>query len=476
MRKLMLCGLASGLIGSLVGCEALLGSFEVATQPLNDSGANDATNADTGATDGGEDVVDAAVYLMQCDVSRTPRAFASLAGGYREQIHAFRISSSSGGDTVRVVAQARTAPSLFVYSFNPHDEPIVSVDTRGLNYNGEILDVRRGLGQIFALMLENSLGAPVHFIQAATIRDDDPTPVSVRLSTDMSGNFSGGGSLTGAGFQLSASEYVYAYSRPAAVQGQSDMLIAKGNTLAPPPTPEVFYSGQSEQTTRITRGAVSAGRMLVFDDQPPVPESPTNGTAYWNLPASGALAASPIPPTAITLGPVKPHAMLAVTSLGPTGVRAAVGEVDFNAPVGEPFGTLKIGVIPPTSFDAIDAKTLPPAFSLSSLLEAPFGGGNVEFFGDDFVWIGPPPDPQQGQGLNFYWYDPKLGAMRGKRAGENKLIPEVHDIAATSLVTPLRDALTGLGGTFEVIFVRNTVAADGGTEGQIFLTEITCTR
>lgn len=441
MRKVAL----SVVLGSLCtgfGCTALLGEFEV--NPSGSSGLDanpvgeEASLAPDGsASDAPLDGYDPeSTVFSACGVSQTriidqvDTVDASTAG-FDGFVQAVRI-----GNAVRAVVRKRSSQGAFVYTFDPKSgnsgSPVASQQL-GLGDAGQFLDVRRRPGPQSAtvlLFLERDKSAPVARMmvyelpdgnlgasQAARVSADFPTPPT-------------GANVSGAlGLYAVANEYFWAMSKPSAGNAY-DLVVGRKTTSALPP-PVLIYSGE-ERDVRVRHMARSQTTQYLFNDRGP--DTPTDrGSSFFAVPQD-TVTDTLIKPASLTpQAGGKPFATLTVSGeIGGDGLRAAVAEIDFSGTAGAP-GQLRIGEVPQAELAALSGAKVPPAFTLGSLLEAPLSKMEARFFGEEFLWIGSPPEPQRGQGLNFIWFNIRDRIIRSRQVGPQKMLANRPSITGQSI-------------------------------------------
>ncbi len=425
MRKVVVGTLALALaLGSGVGCTALLGDFEVG--PGSSSGnLPEAGRPDSASETDGGGATDAAA-----DADATTPPFTACGVGQLRVIEAVNDPAAAfatdgvlevhrAGNVVRVVAQRMNAPGAMVYSFDPKQGPPgspVNAQKLDLAEKGTFLDVRRRTDGLALLYWTPLVGAPLAHLTVFEALDGAPTNAAENV---VSADFpSSQGNVRGAlGIYQAPGEYFFAFSAPQAQMPSKYDLVAAHRTGQAKPMPVVVYTGE-ERDTRPSFLARSGNVVLVFNDRGPEGQGDP-GASYFAIPENPN---GPVPIHPLSPPGGKPFITLTASGAAAgQGVLLAGAEVDFSGSGGSP-GQIRAGLIPDAQLASIDATKIPPAFTLGTLLEAPLGGQQARFFGDELVWIGTPPEPQRGQGLNFLWYNLRDRAFRTRKVGPERFL------------------------------------------------------
>ena len=459
MRKVFLALALAGAALSLFGCTALLGSFEV--EP--GSGGADGGDADGGtAGDAEADAPDAAAFLMQCGVAGPPRELATNPGGFDRELRVYR-----GMQGVLVIARKRNAEELDVFGFDPRQNGNAP-KADSVKAPGVILELTGTTGRAIALNLyrDEMVNPPVARLKLISIEDGTLTITERVISQDVP---FGADDYSGATAAVGGDDAFFVLSRPSTQPGFSQQIDVGRSTQVMPLAPlSTIHRGSGGGETRVRAVVASGGRAYVFDDKgPDGPNSP--GTSYWEVSDDGTGGITP-PKPAHAPG-TKPHVLIAAASRVGPGMRAAFAEVDLAPGAATP-GVLKIGEVSQAELSAMDANKLPQAFTLTSLVDAPIEGGEARFVGDDFLWVGTPPDPFRGQGLNFYWYDVKNRVIRARNNKDtSKLLGDRTNIQFSSMTFAAPPS--GISATLDLVWTEFDANAN---VGKLFYATVGCVR
>lgn len=475
MRKVVVAGAAAGMIAlvSGLGCTALLGDFEVGPSsssgnPVDGATPDTSTVTDGGGSDAPADAQDAQAPFTACGIGptrvieETPDPASAFAPD--GTLHVFR----AGTNAVRVVAQRMNAQGALVYSFDPRQGPQgspVLAQKLDLSAKGIFFDVRRRADGLVLLYLTQLVGAPVSHLTVYEAADAVPTNaaenvVSADFPTPQNGNARGALSI-----YQTAGEYFWAYSTPQGTGALTyDLTAGHRTTQTPKPTPTVIYTGE-ERDTRPSFLARSGNVLYLFNDRGPEGAG-DRGASYFPIPETPN---GPVPIRPLSPPGSKPFITLTASGVptGP-GLLLAGAEVDFSAAGGSP-GQIRAGLVPDSQLSMLDSTKVAPGFTLGTLLEAPLGGQQARFFGDELVWIGTPPDPQRGMGLNFLWYNIKDRAFRTRKVGADRLAPDHRNIQrATVAFASVPNAVTA---DLDLVFTE----VENGVSRLVY-TQINCVR
>lgn len=454
MRKVFLAGAAF----TLFGCTALLGSFEVEPGSAGPDGGG-LDGGDGTAGDALADAPDAAAFLMQCGVAGPPRELATNAGGFDRELRVYR-----GTQGVLVVARKRNAEALELFGFDPRQNGNAP-KTGIVKVPGMVLELTGTTGRAVVLNLFQDELA-IARLRLISIEDGTLNIVERVISQDIP---FGANDYSGAGAALDSVDVFFALSRPSTQPGFSQQIDVGRSTQVMPVAPlSTIHRGSGGGKTRVKSVVVSGSRAYVFDDNGPEgPNSP--GTSYWEVPDNGSGGITP--PKPVHPPGTKPHVLIAAAARGVPGMRAAFAEVDLAPGAATP-GILKIGEMSQAEVSAMDATKLPAAFTLTSLVDAPIEGGEARFVGDDFLWVGTPPDPFRGQGLNFYWYDVKNRVVRARNNKDtSKLLGDRTTIQFSSMTFAAPPS--GISATLDLVW---TEFDSNANVGKLFYATVGCVR
>lgn len=475
MRKVALAGLLGALATGL-GCTALLGDFDVGPgsssgNTADAAGGDSSTTGADGASDAPDDVFDAqSTVFTTCGANGTRiiEVIDDANAGFAGSVQIFRT-----GNNVRAIVRKKTSEGAFVYSFDPKSgnpgTPVTPTKV-DLGAAGRYFDARRLTNQaiVSLLFLERDMGVPNPYARMMVyeLPDNDLAGANkIRVSKDFPAPPQNANLAGALGGYANNNEYFWAFSVPTGNPGEHDLLIGHRISASAQPTPIKIFTGE-ERDVRVRDIARSQTTQFIFNDRgPDGPSDP--GAGYFPVPqdtTSGPIAVKHLQP----VGSTKPFAMLAVSGI-PTGngIRAAFAEIDFSGTGGGP-GQLRIGEVAEADLPTLDGSKVPPAFTLGSLLEAPLGGMEGRFFGDEFLWIGTPPEPQRGQGLNFIWYNVKSRIIRSRQTGMQKLLAAHPNILGASLNLISQ---TGFQADLDLVFVEEVAG-----KSALAYTSISCVR
>lgn len=484
MRKAALCALLLPPLAA-IGCTALIGDFDVrATSQAGGDGATDGAATGDGDTDGSTDGSDPDSADAQATV------FSTCGLGTVRTIDEMEIDAGSGGGTggfngqlqvirtsttlVRVIAQKNdVGDGATVYSFDPKKNgsngPLPIPDKIDLQLSGRYLDARRLVTQgiLSLLFLARDASPAFVYMNVIELPDNDPTaqqsiPVSANFNDTRSGT-GGRGNVTGAlGTYATNNEYFWAVGGwPSSSAGSLDLIVGHRVNATSRPSPVVIHTTSDDRLVRVRDMARSKNVHYLFNDKgPDAPGDP--GASFWAIPddATGAIA----PRTLAPAGAPKPYVVFGSSGLATgDGIRVAAAEVDFNA---TNFGIVRAGVVSQADLDNnFDGTKIPQAFTLTSLADVP-AEGEARFFGDDMLWLGTPPDPLRGQGLNFIWYNTTTRVTRAKSTGAGRLALDRQIIERASLFL---DTVTLVNAELDVVFVERV-----GTKSVLQYARMTC--
>ena len=467
MRKLALAALAL-IPTAAFGCTALLGDFEVnATNTTPEGGGGDGPSNADGDTDGGgstdadPDAFDAqSLVFTTCGINESsirtiqevPDAGPGGVGWYG-QVQIFRINQT----TVRVIAQrniqsggvAGPQDGATIYTFDPKNgsgplNPTI-LDLQGA---GRYYDARRlgNQGILALLFMERDPAAPVVRMKVYELPDGNPSgQSSIKVSADFPTPTGGSGS--GAlGAYANNNEYFWALGGvPSAVGPTFDLMVGHRVSASSLPTPVVIHSDADERMVRIREIARSQQTQYIFNDKGP-DSAQEKGSAFYPTPQDTQAG---VPPK--NLQPAtssKPWVMIGASGVTTgDGLRLAVAEVDFSA---TNFGQVRAGLVSQADLAALDGSKVPPAFTLTSLSDVP-SEGEARFFGPDMIWLGTPPEPLKGQGLNMIWYETDKRVMRAKQTGMQRMLLNHTTIDRVGMVL---DTQTAVNAEADVAFIE----------------------
>lgn len=475
MRKFALAGLAGLVLATGFGCTALLGDFEVgpgsSSGNTSEAGTPDTSTTADASTDAPDDVFDAqSTVFTTCGVNGT-RLIEQIDDpnvGFAGSVQIVRT-----GNNVRAVVRKKTSEGAFVYSFDPKNgNPGTPINAQKIDLGaaGHYFDARRltQQGIVSLLFLERDVAAPVARMMVYELPDNDLAAANkVRSSKDFPAPPSNSNLVGALGGYANNNEYFWAFSQPttSANIGQYDLLIGHRLSASSLPTPVNIFTGE-ERDVRVRDMARSLTTQYIFNDRGP--DSPSDpGAGYFRVPQdtmAGPINVKHLQPQ----GSTKPYAMLAVSGITTgNGIRAAFAEIDFSGTGGGP-GQIRLGEVSEADLATLDGTKVPPAFTLGSLLEAPLGGMEARFFGEEFIWVGTPPEPQRGQGLNFIWYNSKNRVMRSRQVGMQKLLAAHPNILGASVALV---AQSGFQADLDLVFVEEALG-----KSVLVYTSISCVR
>lgn len=483
MRKVALCALGLAPL-AVMGCTAILGDFEVTagSGPGTSDGSPDGTTPEGGA-DGGSDANDPDAADAQDAQSTvfTTCGFGAVrtieeiedatdTTGFGRQLQIFRV-----GARVRVIAQKRIGDGVTVYSFDPlqngNNGPLPTADVIDLQDAGRYLDTRRLANQqsLSLLFMERAVGAPIAHMKVVELPDSNPTAQqSIRVSKDFNDPTSFGATgadLSGAlGVYATNNEYFWALGGMPAAGGKFDLWIGYRPNVSTLPDPIVIHTTTESRDVRIRDMVRSQQTQFILNDRGP--DGPNDqGSSYYAVPQA-------TPPAAFAPRPFSPAGGKPFVVFGSSGIatgdgiRLAVAEVDFSS---TNFGTVRAGTVPQSELNAgFNGTKVPIAFTLSSLTDVP-AEGEARFFGDELLWLGTPPDPLRGQGLNFIWFNTQTRVIRSKQTGMQRLLNPAHtNIQQSSIVLDTQTAVTA---ELDVVFTERV-----GTKSALRYARMSCIR
>jgi len=447
MSQKAVLGPVALLLGCAVGCTSLLGDFDVSksggrgeTDGSTD-GSDTLDGAGGDAADSSDDVFDAqSTVFATCGISSTVQIeqLDDVNTGFDGKLQVFQ-----AGSNLRVIARHKNSSGAFVYTFDPKtnavDGGFQAVSKIDMSTNGDYLDaIRLGAqGVVSLFFLEHDTPGSTSVVRARVweLPDNDPTGKNpIKLSNDF--NLNGGMSgynLSGAiGGYTTNNEYFWAIGGFPSIgsPGSHDLLVGHrlaGSTL---PNPVAIRTTDDEREIRVREIARAGTTQYIFNDRgPDMAGDP--GSSYFPTPQDTSTAVEPVSLT--PKNGTHPFIVLAGSGLSTgDGIRLALVEIDFGAATS--FGTFRVGTVPGADLATLDGAKVPVAFTASSVLDLPLSGMDARFFGDDLLWIGTPPDPDSGHGLNFLWYNSLNRVTRVKMGGPTKLLPTRTGIVGVSSV------------------------------------------
>jgi hypothetical protein len=445
MRRLLVVGGAALLC---VGCEALLGSFEVAPGGVDFDNEAGAEGGPGPGVDGGATTDAAAdggipVQALKCALGQERLIENDPALPFDRFLKVFHT-----GNGVKIVAKKKGQSGPVIYSFDKGGSP--PLKQMDLANAGDVLDVKRNALQssLSLLMYERDAAgsSAARFVVWEVPDAPGSRPIRIPVSETVQLPFTApnNSGVTGAlGLYASAGEYFWAASIPSIERPGQGQAIVVGHTVpgAVLPYPTTIYEGDFAGTPRMKELFRSAQRVYLFDDKGPEPGSTTGGS-YFQVPESppNGVHYLPTSPRPLAAPGGKPLALMAAGTLSPPiGGRAVVAEIDFSGQgdvariLAGDFTEAEL-----TSASGMNASKLPEAFSIKSLTEAPLDHGEMRLSGGDFLWIGgaqiAPPATGPAPGLNFMWFDIKAGTMRARQVGPDRLLLN-HGGIVTSTAT-----------------------------------------
>lgn len=483
LKKSLLLGIGLSALG--LGCTALLGSFDVDPNAatFNPDGSADGPNPNGEgglSLDANPDAPfsgDANELLLNCGVSNI-KPLEEITDPLLEfdprLLRVFR-----GGNTnniVRVVTRLKPPGN--------NDTPI-GLRTYGLDLQGgggggvvvgkfettagQVVDVRRQAGQLTALALQQD-GNGNGRLFAFTLPDADliklgETAISRDFGLIQTRRPTGALGV----YPNSNGEFFYAVTVSAVGASATSQVVTGHKTDLSTPAPSPAASGPEGPNLNVKELARTAAGVFVFNERGPEPSRPRDSTAYIVVPDNGIVPNPPATLNPIVPNPQKGYVVAAASATATGGLRLAVGEVDFSGQ-GSPL-IIRAGEISGAALtQPLDASRLPAVFQFGSLLEAPLGGPETRFVNDELVWIGSPPDPQQGQGLNFAWIDLKTNAARAKELGPKRLLVNRSSIVAASV--GFGGPPTGISADFDLVWIEQGL----GARKSLFYGEIRCVK
>lgn len=470
MRKVALCAFALAPLAA-IGCTAILGDFEVtpgAGAGTGDASVDGTTDPDGGGADGATDANDPdsadaqdaqSTVFTTCGFG-TVRTVEEIEDptdtiGFVGQLQIFRT-----GNRVRVVAQKRQGDGATVYSFDPmqngNNGPLPAPEVIDLQGAGRYLDTRRLANQqiLSLLFMERAVGAPVAHMKVVELSDSLPGSQSIRISKDFNDPTAGGfagGNLSGAlGAYATNNEYFWTLGGmpSTAASGKFELWIGYRPNANAQPDPVVIHTTTEDRDVRVRDMVRSQQTQFILNDRGP--DSPGDpGSSFYPVPQT-TVAPATIAPRPFAPASGKPFVVLGASGIATgDGIRLAVAEVDFSS---TNFGIVRAGTITQSQLGAgFDGTKVPVAFTLTSFTDVP-AEGDARFFGDELLWLGTPPDPLRGQGLNFIWYNTQTRVIRSKQTGMQRLLhPAYTNIQQSSIALDTQTAVTA---ELDVVFTE----------------------
>lgn len=475
---------ASVLVSSaaLLGCTALLGSFEVSDSQTPGEGEGGGTDGPIGTTEGGaaDGPVDAAAALLKCTVSnnnvRTLDVARPSSGGGNngplqfEQPSVFRLSDTQ----VRVVARPNHSAGFIVYDFNPRNGgPAVNVLDVPLRSN--LYAVHRLPNAIAALGIgAGGGGANQQRLEVHRIADsafvDQIIPLTAPGVVDGTSPPNTNGPR--ADFvpigNVAQPEFFYTFSKAVSEVGPFELRVGRavGGSFV---GPNLIYSS-NDKTDPAASSALFVAASRVF--MPLANENngpPTTSDKILATPdnATGGMAT----PRSIGAPGGKPNIFLAggPAAGASNAYNAAYLEVDIastTAPL-----TYRLGPIGPLKLATFTAADIPVAFTFDSVTRLPSDGGNASWSEDNFLSIG------RGQGvpgLNFLWYDAETRLLRANQTGPDAMLKDRPNVRRAAVAFSSKP--TAVFTTFDLVWTENTTLGDGSMTETLFYSDVVCVR
>jgi hypothetical protein len=485
MRKVALYALvlAPSALLSAVGCTAILGDFEVTA---NGPGGTDGSVTDgpiggeEGGADGGTDANDpdaadaANTIFTTCGFGMVRPIEeiedATMTMGFGGQLQIFRVNN-----LIRVIAQKQMGDGATIYTFDPfkngNNGPLPPADKIDLQTAGRYLDARRAptRNSTALLFMERSAGAPFARMKVIELPDSNPLGQSFTLVSkdfpDPAPGGGGGGGLSGTlGVYGAADEYFWSLGGvpSASSPGKYDLFIGYKPNAATVPDRVLIHTSAEDRDVRVRDMARSQTTQFIVNDRGP-DNAGDPGSSIYAVPQNTQTI---VAPKLLSPSGGKPFVVFGAEEAAMGAIRLAVAEVDFSS---TNFGIVRAGTIPQSDLNAsFDGTKIPTAFTLTSLTEVP-AEGEARFFGPDMIWLGTPPDPLRGQGLNFIWYNTDTHVIRSKQTGMNRLLNPGHtNIERSSVVLATQ---TAVNADLDVVFVERV-----GTKSILQYGRLSCIR
>ena len=419
-----------------LACTALLGSFEVGgATPLGGEGgadaASEATGAETGPTEGGgEGGADASVPLLKCSLDDTsPRKIES--GPLTPLVYAYSLGTS--GQTRVIANKVGVGVQVYTYDRNGGGG---STQITPVTKIGQVLAVRRLPNGIGILSLDTA-APPATGTSIGVWIVDDATGSANRTSFHV---VAAGASQPTGSFALLGTDYLFAYGDGAGTI-QAGRFVAGGGA----PTLLTVASGLTGGAGNVRSVEGANGKMYVFNDVGPDPSN-GNASAGYYVVDLGVTMAGPLVSLGSGANGKASFGISSDTALGNLQVAA----VELDLANGSPPAVLHAGSVPGgkgTGFNVLD---LPSAFTFDSLIDAPFGDhSSARFQGMDFIALGA--NPNKDPGLDFVWFDTKVGALRASNGNATKLLPTRKVTGVAAILTQS----TGIFANLEVVWNEN---------------------
>ena len=450
MRRKLSFALALAILPTGAACTALLGSYEVgATSGATPDGgggdaAGDALASETGAGEAGVDGGDGGgPARLKCALTAAS-ARTLDTGPLTPILFAFGLA----GNQTRVIT-TKIGQGVVMYTYDrkqggaPQPIPLSKI--------GRILSVRQLANGIGVLSVDNAAGSAAISL-GFTLIDDAGGTNNIPF-----GPIPPGSQISGS-FAPLGSDYLYAY-------GDGNGTIKAGRYPSAMGTPLVTVaSGVTGGAGNVKTVEVDNGKMYVFNDVGPDGSNGNASAGYYAFPdsvtATGSLS---------SLGSGAPgKATFAIDTDSALG-NFQVGLVELDLANGTPPAVLHAGTVPAAKGTSFNVGDIPTAFTLDTLLDAPFGDhAFARFQGNDFYALGA--NPNKDPGLDFIWFDTKSKTLRAANGSADKLLPmrTVTSVAAIATQT------TGIFANFEVVWSEGASQMMVSAPATLFAAQMNC--
>jgi hypothetical protein len=453
MSKKLGFALAAAVVPTLA-CTALLGSFEVGgATPLGAEGgadaANEATGGEAGATEGGGEAGgDASVPLFKCSLD-DKNAHKLDSGPLTQLVFAYSINNMQ----TRVIAsKVGVGVQAYTYDRNGGGTPQITPLTKV----GQVLSVRRLANGIGILSLDTA-ASPATGTSIGVWIIDDATGSANRTTFRL---VNGGTSQATGAFVTLGTDYLYAYG-----DGNGSIEAARFVAGGGPPTPMTIASGVTGGAGNVRTVEVANGKMYVFNDVGPDPSNGNASAGYYVVDAAVTTSNG-----VTTLGSgVTGKASFAIATDSALG-NFQVASVELDLANGTPPAVLHAGSVPAGKGSKFNVLDIPTALTFTTLVDAPFGDhASSRFEGTDFIALGP--NPNKDPGLDFVWFDTKIGALRAVNGDATKLLA-THSVSGVAAVLTQS---TGIFANFDVVWNENaTQNNDPTAQGVMYSAQMNC--
>lgn len=459
MRSLGLGFGAASAALALVACTSLLGDFDVSATTTGPDGSSP-TDADT--TDGTVSPSDAATEAeaslppLVCKPAAAPVRLDTTTNGvsFIPPIRAYRANNQT-----RVIALKKGVAGFTVYTFGSGGGPqINSVPPPATPFPGQVYDAQPIPGGIGVLVFE-PLPAPSQGSRFVIYKVLDSNAGAAPDIVGVIPTSAGAAGLTAATFSAFGADDYFVAATFDVGGGNAEVRALRRKQGAQPGAPQPVGSAPMGGDSRIKDIARIGNFAILFNDKGPEQGKP--GAAGYFRVSDEPTSPSSTAVTALSRTADRPVVTFGAAS-APTGLRLAVGEINFGAGTGR----LLAGGLGPADLTPVDVTKLPVAYNLSTFFDAPINGGDARWVTTDFLAVG---TSLGGGGLNFFWYDAQNATMRAALVGAQKLVP---DRTPTYSTLAPRSLVGGLG-DIDLVWAE---APDAGGIGTLFTQQIVCAR